>query len=78
MDLKFENILVNFDQVTMKITDLCIADFGLSSSVDEVHKVSNILGTLPFIAPEMILSQQVNEKVDSWALGIILYMILTC
>lgn len=27
-DLKLENILVNFDENTMRITELCISDFG--------------------------------------------------
>ena len=54
MDLKFQNILVNFDPVTMKIADLCIADFGFSQSFDEVRNLSHILGTIPFIPPEMI------------------------
>ena len=27
-DLKLENIMVNYDETTMKMHDLCISDFG--------------------------------------------------
>ena len=77
MDLKFQNIFVNFDPATKKIQDLCIADFGFSQTFEEVSNLSHILGTIPVIPPEMIREQRVDEKADSWALGVILYMILT-
>ena len=35
-DLKLENILVNYDEDSMEVTELCISDFGLYSK-DKVY-----------------------------------------
>lgn len=39
--------------------------------------MTNIAGTPFFMAPEMILRKKYSQKIDSWSIGIIIYMILT-
>jgi serine/threonine protein kinase len=34
-------------------------------------------GTLDYIAPEIIKNESYNEKVDVWALGVIIFELLT-
>jgi len=64
-DIKPENILCFGD--TLKL-----ADFGSSNLKDKVLR-QTMCGTPEYLAPEMILKQGHNEKVDVWCLGILAY-----
>lgn len=67
-DIKPENILcfgANFK----------LADFGSANRVDKILK-ETVCGTPEYLAPEMILKQGHNEKVDVWCIGILLYELL--
>jgi len=72
-DLKPENIMLTNDSDgdTLKLVD-----FGLSkiATPNEVHR--ECLGTLQYAAPELLLKSGYSFKVDSWSLGVILYMML--
>ena len=39
--------------------------------------MKGIAGTLAYMAPEMIMGEQYDEKLDSWSLGVIFYMLLS-
>jgi serine/threonine protein kinase len=67
-DVKLENILVFNDGLDFK---LC--DFGMACKVG-TNKAS---GTLAYIAPEVYIDLKVSEKSDVWALGAVMYMLLT-
>lgn len=85
-DLKPENILINENlnpdgSIPEKPEDhylAKIADFGLSA---EVHsnvfrgqdKISEVTGTILFMAPEQATGQRYGKRVDMWALGIIVF-----
>ncbi|PIO24119.1 hypothetical protein AB205_0204840 [Aquarana catesbeiana] len=71
-NLKPENILLTSDG-HVKITD-----FGLSvKDVFEHTKVFGQAGTTGYMAPEMLQDCFYNQSVDWFALGIILYEMLT-
>ena len=75
-DLKLDNILVNFDSQGT-ITDLRISDFGLSRSFNEFSTNTDFDGSLVYMAPEMYGQNIIfNEKIDSWSLGVILYIMV--
>lgn len=64
-DIKPENILI------AKRFSPKLADFGAS---EEIDKLSNTFcGTLEYMAPEILLRHKQTEKVDIWALGVLLY-----
>jgi serine/threonine protein kinase len=65
-DIKAENIMIN-DQGQVKLLD-----FGLSKN-SEVCKDREICGTPYYMAPEMILGDPYDTKVDVWSLGVMLY-----
>ena len=69
-DIKPENILLNENNI-IKLTD-----FGWSNyiSLNDVRKT--FCGTPLYLAPEMIISDFHNEKVDIWCIGIILFELL--
>lgn len=66
-DLKPNNILIAEDG-TFKI-----ADFGISKimSTEEQQTFTIVIGTLAFMAPEIIDGEEYNEKVDVYSFGIL-------
>jgi serine/threonine protein kinase len=74
-DIKLENMLINRSEGE-KIPVVKLCDFGLSRILDQ--KTGKFLMTIPvgsasYMAPEIKSNSYVNEKIDMWALGIVLY-----
>jgi calcium-dependent protein kinase len=71
-DLKPENIIMESE------SKLKIIDFGTAESLDNKTGIKGIIGTVYYIAPEILDSKQkYNEKCDIWSLGVILFILLT-
>lgn len=70
-DLKPENVLVTADGTNK------LADFGWSRFCPRHEKLNTFCGTLEFLTPEMIMGTEYDEKIDMWALGVMLYEFLT-
>ena len=68
-DIKPENILIN-----KKVMQ--IADFGWSNEKDNKDFRNTFCGTPDYLAPEMILGNGHNEKLDMWTVGILMYELL--
>ncbi|KAJ0409281.1 hypothetical protein P43SY_006778 [Pythium insidiosum] len=68
-DLKPENILLD-NEGYMKL-----ADFGLAKLVTD--RTWTLCGTPDYLAPEIILNKGHDKAVDYWALGILIYELLT-
>src|SRR5262245_15492747 len=68
-DLKPENIILTPTQ-TLKLMD-----FGLARSADMPHLTEEgaIMGTLSYLAPELIEGQPASIQSDLYALGVVLY-----
>jgi serine/threonine protein kinase len=64
-DIKPENILIGGDNEPK------LADFG--SSVSEEIVRNTFCGTYEYMAPEIYMRKKQTAKVDSWALGVLLY-----
>jgi eukaryotic-like serine/threonine-protein kinase len=55
-----------------------ILDFGLAKVRDQsVTETGGAFGTVAFMSPEQILGEQVDGRADLWALGVVLYEMLT-
>ena len=50
-----------------------IADFGLSTVLDESKSVLSLVGTPLYQTPQVLAQIYYNDSVDIWALGTILY-----
>lgn len=72
-DLKPENIMITKDNI-VKITD-----FGLAFAASS-HSITNpgmLMGTLGYLSPEQAKGVDVDHRTDIYALGVILYELLT-
>lgn len=70
-DIKPENLLVIDKQFTKSLK---LADFGLAVTVRE--PLFTVCGTPTYVAPEILAETGYGVKVDIWAIGVILYILL--
>ena len=71
-DLKPENVLVSRRGL------LKVGDFGLSRQLSSAHgAASTRCGTPFYMAPEIVCAEPSGRAADMWALGVILYEMLT-
>lgn len=74
-DLKPENLLLRHKPKTEMDLEVKIIDFGLSKSLVE-PETGTFLGTRGYLAPEMLQRSQYSKSVDTWALGVIVFVLL--
>jgi serine/threonine-protein kinase len=74
-DLKPANVLINNEGI------LKIVDFGVAAAQREgdtqLTKTGYVIGSPKYMAPEQILGKKVDQRADVYALGVILYEIMT-
>ncbi len=74
-DLKPANLLINQEGL------LKIVDFGVAAAQREgdtqLTKTGYVIGSPKYMAPEQILGKKVDERADIYALGVILYEMVT-
>ena len=74
-DLKPANVLINHEAL------LKIVDFGVAAaqreSETQLTRTGYVIGSPKYMAPEQILGKRVDERADIYALGVILYEMLT-
>ena len=74
-DLKPANVLINQEGL------LKIVDFGVAAAQREgdtqLTKTGYVIGSPKYMAPEQILGKKVDERADIYAIGVILYEMVT-
>jgi serine/threonine protein kinase/tetratricopeptide (TPR) repeat protein len=72
-DIKPSNIIITREHVAK------IVDFGLARVVASISSTQSIssTGTLPYMSPEQILGEPIDQRADLWALGIIIVQMMT-
>ncbi|MFT4147887.1 MAG: protein kinase [Micrococcaceae bacterium] len=70
-DLKPENVLIAEDG------RIKIADFGLARMMDNNTVTGSLLGTVAYMAPELVTEGEATEASDVYSLGVMAYEMLT-
>ena len=72
-DVSSDNLFVTYDGVVQ------VVDFGIAHARQRVHHTSagQVKGTFPYMAPEQMTAAVVDRRVDVWALGAVLWELLT-
>ncbi|XP_045119284.1 serine/threonine-protein kinase Nek8-like [Portunus trituberculatus] len=71
-DIKSNNILLDRSHRIVKI-----GDFGISKILSSKSKAHTVVGTPCYLSPELCQERPYNQKSDIWALGCVLYEMLT-
>ncbi|KAL0227462.1 hypothetical protein RCL1_003606 [Eukaryota sp. TZLM3-RCL] len=71
-DIKPENIVLTSRERPFRLK---ICDFGISKILHSSYAAS-MLGTVKYMAPEMLNEQPYTSAVDMWALGVLLYFLI--
>lgn len=66
-NLKPENIFLNH------VNDCIIGDFGIAKSLESTNLTHTTIGSPSYMAPEMYIGSEYDQRVDIWAAGCILY-----
>lgn len=78
-DVKPENVLIADDAPSIQ-QSVKVADFGLARAVtaETQHTSSGVLiGTVSYIAPEIVTEGRADERADVYSAGVLLYELLT-
>lgn len=65
-DIKPQNILIN-SKGEIKITD-----FGISSTIHTMQKLTTYVGTAIYMSPERLLGEKYDRDSDLWSLGVLM------
>ena len=69
-DLKLENVLLGDDGY------LLLTDFGISKKLEKGEKANEVIGTIQYLAPEIVKKEEYSYQVDWWTLGIFTYFMM--
>lgn len=82
-DLKPENILITRHengQPLLKILDFGLAKFIAKRDISDAHNVTTVgvvMGTIGYMSPEQLMGDEVDERSDLFAIGVIIVESLT-
>ncbi|WP_120520475.1 Stk1 family PASTA domain-containing Ser/Thr kinase [Arthrobacter celericrescens] len=70
-DVKPENVLIADDG------RIKVGDFGLARAVTATTSTGSLIGTVAYLAPELVLGQAADARSDIYSAGVMLYEMLT-
>jgi calcium-dependent protein kinase len=75
-DVKPENFMLKEKGPIMECT-LKVIDFGLAKKVSPHESLTEAIGTPEYMAPEMVTKVGYGLKVDSWACGVVMFILFS-
>ncbi len=78
-DIKSENVMLVRDgrRLVPKLIDFGIARRLTADPEDPESRPEGVVGTLRTMAPEQITLEQIDQRTDVWALGVLIYEMIT-
>lgn len=76
-DIKPENVLCKTKAwpLQVKLADFGLANFSVDGEINEQQQ--NMIGTPGYVAPEVVKREKYGPAVDMWAVGVLLYIMLS-
>lgn len=74
LDIKPENVLCCSKETPCQIK---LIDFGMAQLLDGNKQVRVLKGTAEFAAPEVAQYDPIDQRTDSWSLGVLTYVLLS-
>ena len=71
-DVSPGNVLINDKQGFVKLTD-----FGVAVRQDSGTTTGGLVGKVPYMAPEVLVDEEVDTRADIYSLGLVAYELLT-
>merc|ERR1719350_736791 len=72
-DIKPDNYLLESDEIG---APLKLVDFGFMCRIKRSEKLSRVVGTVSFLAPEVI-GESYDQRADVWSLGVTAFLLCT-
>ena len=75
-DVKPDNVLLGSPATRRTFEEVLLTDFGLVRPIDastEVTRIGSVLGTLSYMAPELLEGGDVDGRSDQYSLACVLY-----
>jgi serine/threonine kinase 32 len=70
-DIKSDNVLLD------EAGHAYLTDFNISCHLNPLKLPTAVCGTMPYMAPEVILKNGYNTSIDWWSLGVLAYELVT-
>ncbi|KYB25355.1 death-associated protein kinase related [Tribolium castaneum] len=74
LDLKPQNLLLSIED---NCDDIKLCDFGISKVLEPGVKVREIIGTVDYVAPEVLSYDPICLSTDIWSIGVLAYVLLS-
>jgi serine/threonine protein kinase len=78
-DIKPENMMVRVGatgRAELKVVDFGIAKLLSSDTATQITRPSELIGTPKYMAPEQVAGEEIDQRIDLYALGVVLYEML--
>ncbi|XP_074658860.1 serine/threonine-protein kinase 17A-like isoform X2 [Tubulanus polymorphus] len=75
LDIKPQNILLT--KTAPAHGDIKLCDFSFAKQVNQGTDIRDILGTLDYVAPEILSYEPIKKATDMWSIGVLAYVMLT-
>lgn len=72
-DVKSSNVLLSRDVSGSGVTEIKLADFGISKLLEFTVQAHTVVGTPPYMSPELVRGEPYGMASDAWAFGVLLY-----